>query len=260
LFLYRYVLNREIGDLDEVIRARRPRRLPVVMTREETKAVISQLKGSKWIAACLMYGAGLRLLECLRLRVQDIGFSANQITVRDGKGNKDRLTMLPEAVKRPLSRHLERIREVHKRDLTEGYGRVQMPYALERKYPGAVVERTNNILEPFFDQEKRHLRRRLGKAHLGRDLEDQPAQAFLAANLRHDDYVRVLCGSLDNLAAAFADLDQKALAEATPLARENRDSDLRRRVRALLKRKAVPAGPVQQAANAPEIGPAATVV
>ncbi len=140
LFLYRHVLNREIGDLDEVIRARRPRRLPVVMTREETKAVISQIEGTKWIAACLMYGAGLRLLECLRLRVQDIDFSANQITVRDGKGNKDRLTMLPEAVKGPLSQHLERVREVHKRDLAEGYGRVQMPYALERKYPGAAAE------------------------------------------------------------------------------------------------------------------------
>ena len=100
LFLYRHVLNREIGDLDEVIRARRSQRLPVVMTREETKAVISQFEGAKWIAACVMYGAGLRLLECLRLRVQDIDFSANQITVRDGKGNKDRLTMLPDAVKK----------------------------------------------------------------------------------------------------------------------------------------------------------------
>ncbi len=142
-----------------------------------------------------------------------------------------------------------------------GYGLFGHPVLRDEK--GAViamVERTNNIPEHFFDQEKRHLRRRLGKAHLGRDLEDQPAQAFLAANLRHDDYVRVLCGSLDNLAAAFADLDQKALAEATPLARDNRDSDLRCRVRALLERDTEPAGAVPMAVEALEIGRAATVV
>lgn len=124
----------------------------------------------------------------------------------------------------------------------------------------AVVERTNNALEHFFDDEKRHLRRRLGKAHLGRDLEDQPAQAFLAANLRHDDYVRVLCGSLENLASAFADLDHKALAEATPLARDNRDSDLRRRVRDLLQRGVEPPGSIPLMGEPLEIGRAATVV
>jgi len=125
----------------------------------------------------------------------------------------------------------------------------------------AVAERTNNILEQFFDQEKRHLRKRLGKAHLGRDLEDQPAQAFLASNLRHDDYVRVLCGSLGNLAAAFATLDQKALAEATPLERVNRDSDLRRRARALLERDAEPGSCCSAGiAEPPPIQPAATVV
>jgi hypothetical protein len=123
-----------------------------------------------------------------------------------------------------------------------------------------VVERTNNVLEHFFDQQKRHLRRRLGKAHLGRDLEDQPAQAFLAANLRHNDYVRVLCGSLDNLAVAFADLDQKALAKATPLARDNRDSDLKRRVRMLLERDAKPANAIPQPMGLSEIALAVTAV
>ena len=124
----------------------------------------------------------------------------------------------------------------------------------------AVVERTNNIIEQFFDKQKRHLRRRLGKAHLGRDLEDQPAQAFLAANLCHDDYVRVLCGSLGNLAEAFANLDQKALTKATPLVRENRDSDIKCRVRALLERDAHHSGLGSRVVNAQEILLATTAV
>jgi len=95
LFLYRHVLSREVGDLGEVIRARKPKRLPVVMTREEVKAVLANLPGDKWLMASLMYGSGLRLMECLRLRVQDIDFSRNEIIVRDGKGAKDRVTMLP---------------------------------------------------------------------------------------------------------------------------------------------------------------------
>ncbi len=99
----------------------------------------------------------------------------------------------------------------------------------------AIVERTNNVLEHFFGDEKQHLRRRLGRANLGRDLEDQPAQAALAANLRHPDYVRVLCGSLDHLPMAFAALDEQAFAQTTPLSRSNRDSKLQQRIRALLK-------------------------
>jgi integron integrase len=140
LFLYRHVLNRKIGDLGEVIRARKPKRLPVVMTREEVKLVLSHLKGDRWLMASLMYGAGLRLMECLRLRVQNIDFAANQITVRDGKGFKDRITMMPEVAKGQLLRHLKNIKRIHERDLAEGYGRVQMPYALARKYPNAGQE------------------------------------------------------------------------------------------------------------------------
>jgi len=124
----------------------------------------------------------------------------------------------------------------------------------------AVVDRTNNVPEHFFAQGKENLRRRLGKAHLGRDLEDQPAQAALVANLRHDDYVRVLCGSLDNLANAFADLDQKALDEATPLARESRDSGIKHRIRALLDQEAEPPVGPSRAAKAPEIRPVVTPV
>jgi integron integrase len=137
LFLYRHVLGRQLGDLGHVVRARRPKRLPVVLTRPEGKAVLGNLTGDKWLMASLMYGAGLRLLECLRLRVQAVDLAAGQITVRDGKGFQDRRTMLPEALKGPLQEHLVRVRQIHQRDLAEGSGRVAMPYALARKYPNA---------------------------------------------------------------------------------------------------------------------------
>jgi integron integrase len=140
LFLYRHVLGREIGDLGEVIRARKPKRVPVVMTREEVKSVLCHLTGDKWLMASLMYGAGLRLMECLRLRVQDIDFSRNEITIRDGKGAKDRITMLPESLKQALGRHLVQVRAIHGKDLKDGCGRVQMPDALDRKYPNAPRE------------------------------------------------------------------------------------------------------------------------
>ncbi len=140
LFLYRHVIGREVGDLGKVIRARKPTRLPVVMTRDEVKAVLSNLSEDKWLIASLMYGAGLRLMECLRLRVQDIDFSRNEILVRDGKGAKDRITMLPELLKKPLQDHLRKVKAIHEKDLAEGWGRVQMPDALDRKYPNAPAD------------------------------------------------------------------------------------------------------------------------
>jgi integron integrase len=140
LFLYRHVICHEVGDLGEVIRARRPTRLPVVMTRDEVKAVLSQITCDKWLMASLMYGAGLRLMECLRLRVQDIDFSRNEILVRDGKGAKDRITMLPESLKAQLQDHLKKVKAIHEKDLNEGWGGVLMPDALDRKYPNAPKE------------------------------------------------------------------------------------------------------------------------
>ena len=137
LFLYRNVISREVGELGKVIRARKPKRLPVVMTREEVKALLANLSGDKWLMASLMYGAGFRLMECLRLRVQDVDFSRNEILVRDGKGAKDRITMLPESLRSPLKDHLKRVKTVHERDLADGWGRVLMPNALSRKYPNA---------------------------------------------------------------------------------------------------------------------------
>ncbi len=135
LFVYRHVLRSEIGDLGEVIRARKPTHLPVVMTREEVKAVLGNLAGDKWLMASLMYGAGLRLMECLRLRVQDIDFSCSGILTHDGKGAKDRITMLTESLKAPLQEHLRAVKAVHEKDLADGWGRVPTPDALHRKYP-----------------------------------------------------------------------------------------------------------------------------
>ena len=137
LFLYRHVIGRDVGDLGEVIRVRKPERLPVVMAREEVKAVLANLTGEKRLMAAIMYGAGLRLMECLRLRVQDIDFSRNEILVRDGKGAKDRITMLPESPKVSLQDHLKQVKAVHQQDVADGWGRVQLPHALDRKYPNA---------------------------------------------------------------------------------------------------------------------------
>jgi integron integrase len=140
LFLYRYVLERPLGQLGEVIRARKSKRLPVVLTRDEVKAVLCRLRGEQRLVAVLMYGTGMRLMECLRLRVKDVDFGADEILIRQGKGDKDRRTMLPEKVKAPLRQHLDRVQKVHARDLADGYGRVTLPYALNRKYANAATD------------------------------------------------------------------------------------------------------------------------
>jgi integron integrase len=137
LFLYKSVLGMDIGFLEGVVRARRPRRLPVVLIPQEVKAVLDQLEGISHLVCILLYGAGLRLLDCLRLRVKDIDFVRNEITVRDGKGNKDRVTMLPARAKEPLEAQLARVRRLHQADLRKGLGRAPLPDALLRKYPNA---------------------------------------------------------------------------------------------------------------------------
>jgi integrase len=135
LFLYREIFGRDPGWLEGVVRAKRPRRLPVILTRPEVSALLGALHGVSWIMAMLLYGAGRRLRECLRLRMKDIDFDRNEIVVREGKGNKDRVTMLPVSVKEPLATHLERVRRLHERDLTAGFGRVQLPDALPGNTP-----------------------------------------------------------------------------------------------------------------------------
>jgi integron integrase len=137
LFLYRHVLKKEVGWVDNVERAKKPSRLPVVFTRDEAKAILVRLEGAKWLMVSLLYGSGLRLMECLRLRVKDIDFEYNQIVVRDGKGQKDRVTMLPTSLKNSFIKHLEKVKAIHDGDLMAGFGRVQLPFALARKYPNA---------------------------------------------------------------------------------------------------------------------------
>jgi integron integrase len=140
LFLYREVLATPLPWLEELERVRRPARVPTVLTREEMRCLLAQMQGTKWLMASLLYGAGLRLRECLKLRVKDLDFGYRQIVVRDGKGAKDRVTMLPQSVHESLTRHLVRVRALHERDLTAGHGRVELPDALARKYPRAPYE------------------------------------------------------------------------------------------------------------------------
>jgi integron integrase len=137
LFLYHDVLNKKIGLIDGVVRAKRPHRLPVVLTKEEVKKVIDRMNGVPRLMAILLYGAGLRLMECCRLRIKDIDFSRNEIVIRAGKGDKDRHTMLPTAIKESLVGHIETNRRGHQEDVKKGLGRVALPNALERKYPKA---------------------------------------------------------------------------------------------------------------------------
>ena len=140
LFLYHQVLDKEIGYVNGVVRAKKAPRLPVVLTRGEIQALQSYLNGSEKIMATLLYGAGLRLMECCRLRVKDIDFSQNQIVVRAGKGDKDRYTMLPAAVKELLIKHLDDGKRQHQYDVEKNLGRVVLPNALDRKYPNAGQE------------------------------------------------------------------------------------------------------------------------
>jgi len=131
LFLYRDVLRKEIGYVDGVVRAKRPKRLPVVLTKEEVGLLLGRMDGTPALMAMLLYGVGLRLMDCCRLRVKDLDFSQNQIVVRNGIGEKDRVTMLPAAVKEPLLQHLREVKFRHEEDLRRDRGRVSLPYALE---------------------------------------------------------------------------------------------------------------------------------
>jgi integron integrase len=137
LFLYKAVLQDPLPWLNDVVRAKRPARLPVVLTPDEVRAVLQQMKGVPLLAAQMLYGGGLRLLECLQLRVKDIDFSRRQVYVRDTKGSRDRVTLLPQAVMQPLHDHIDKVRALHEADLKLGCGTVWMPTALDRKFPNA---------------------------------------------------------------------------------------------------------------------------
>ncbi len=164
LFLYRDVLDEDPGWIGDVVRARRPKKLPVVLVREEVRAVLAQMRGTPRLVAALLYGGGLRLLEGLRLRVKDVDFLAGEIVVREGKGAKDRRTMLPAALREPLERQLRAARSTHEGDLAAGFGHVWLPDALDRKYPGAATEwgwqyvfpATGRSLDPRSSMVRRH--------------------------------------------------------------------------------------------------------
>ena len=128
-----------MGNVD-ALRAKKPKRLPTVLTRDETLRVLGGMKGVHQLMAKLLYGSGLRLMECVRLRVKDIDFAQHQIIVRDGKGEQDRVTVLPDSLVAPLQEHLRRVKQLHEKDLDEGHGAVDLPYALDRKYPNASRE------------------------------------------------------------------------------------------------------------------------
>ena len=140
LFLYKHVLGQALPWLDELVRAQRPVRLPSVLTEAEVRRLLGHMEGGAWLMAALLYGAGLRQIECLSLRVKDIDFAYRQIVVRDGKGARDRATMLPQGVVQALQAHLGKVHALHQRDRKEGFGEVWMPHALARKYRRARFE------------------------------------------------------------------------------------------------------------------------
>lgn len=166
LFLYSKVLGKDLGSVRDIVPAKRPARLPVVMTRNEVAAVLSRLAGVDHLMACLLYGSGLRLLECARLRVKDVDFGGNQLIVRRGKGARDRATLLPRSVIEPLKHHLREVRAQHLGDLARGAGFVQLPGALRTKYPNAprewawqwVFPATRTYLDEKTGERRRHHR------------------------------------------------------------------------------------------------------
>lgn len=164
LFLYRHVLEKSLPDLTQVVRAKRPRRLPAVLTRAEVRAVIGRLGGTERLVVIFLYGSGLRLLECLRLRVKDVEFGSNRIVVRDAKGQRDRVAPLPAVVKAALPTWLARVKRIHETDLSAGFGRVFLPDALARKFPGSekgwgwqwVFPAEHRSRDPRTGSERRH--------------------------------------------------------------------------------------------------------
>jgi len=140
VFLYKHTLQNPIGELDNLKRAKKPKKLPTVLSKDEVKALLENLKGVPRLVCLLLYGAGLRISEALRLKVQDIDFDYHQLTVHNGKGKRDRVTMLPQSLVDELKLHIKKVQNLHRQDLSKGFGRAQLPKALARKYPDAATE------------------------------------------------------------------------------------------------------------------------
>lgn len=195
LFLYKEVLGIDLPWMEGVVRAKRPQRVPTVLSREEAQRLLAQLDGRAWLLASLLYGTGMRLMECLRLRVKDVDFARNEVTVRNGKGGKDRRTVLPRSLAEALKREVERARLLHQGDLLAGHGSVWLPFALARKYPNAARELAwqyafpapQRSFDPRDGSERRHhvddavLSRALKRARLRAGIEE-PVSAH---TLRH---------------------------------------------------------------------------
>ena len=211
LFLYRQVLAQDFGWLNDVVRAKRTPRLPVVLTREEVKAILGALRGREWLMVMLLYGTGLRLRECLSLRVKDIDFGRNEITVREGKGRKDRRTMLPAAAREPLRAHLRHLQASHAEWLRQGVAAVHLPDALARKYPNAPTEWAWQWVFPASDlclhprtgtRARFHLHESvLRRAHIGKHVGCHSFHHSFATDLLRDGYdirtVQELLGHAD---------------------------------------------------------------
>ena len=177
LFLYRRVLGRDVGNLDGVIRARRRNHLPVVLTVAEVRCVLDHLEGSAALVAQLLYGSGLRLMEALRLRIKDVDLGQRCITVRSGKGDKDRRTVLPARLVDPLMRHQQDVRRCHQADLADGWGSVELPHALERKYRNAAREWAWQWLFPQARRWRDRQRGREGRHHIDPSLVQRAVRA-----------------------------------------------------------------------------------
>lgn len=164
VFLYKVVLEKPLDEIGGVVRAKKPQRLPLVLTTEEVRSVLRSLSGTHWLVACLSYGSGLRLMEAVRLRVKDLEFDRRAVVVRSGKGGKDMVVTLAESLIGPLQGHLESVRVLHEKDLADGFGSVYLPHALERKYPNApktwywqyVFPSGNRSVDPRSGIERRH--------------------------------------------------------------------------------------------------------
>ena len=166
LFLYKDVLKMDLPWLGDIVRAKRPKRLPVVLSREDTIRVLDEITGQNRLVANLLYGAGLRLMEALRLRIKDIDFEYGQIIVRSGKGDKDRTTVLPDCLVEELKTHLLKVKSIHENDVNEGFGRVYLPFALHRKYPNANKEWAWQYVFPSYKRSVDPVSKQIGRHHI----------------------------------------------------------------------------------------------